>query len=178
MIIYKITNLVNGKVYIGQTRQKLAVRFRQHGYSKSNTRGLKGAINKYGKHNFKAEVLFETDCQNLLNQKEAEYIKEFNSLVPTGYNLTSGGEGGYTRSEETRKLLSKANEGKGRPHTEETKALCAVSKIGARNPMYGKKQSEETKAKRSAALMGRLRSQETKDKISAGHRRRLLQITQ
>ncbi len=172
MTIYKITNLINGKIYVGQTRQKLSVRWRQHGYTYSRSSGLKGAIAKYGKENFSVEGLFQTDCQKILDLKESEYINQFNSLSPNGYNLTTGGEGGYVRSEETRRLLSEANRGKGRPHTEESKRLMSERCRGPKNHRFGKPQSDETKLKRSIALSGRPRSQETKDKISAGHKRR------
>ena len=171
MIIYKVTNLLNGKIYIGQTRQPLQTRWRQHGYKKSNTVGLKGAIDKYGKDNFSLEVLLETDCKKVLNLKEVEYISHFGSLVPNGYNLTTGGEGGYIRSEETRAKLSAAGKGKGRPHTAESKAKLSLSHTGAQNPMFGKNITAEHKAKLSALFKGKPRSQETKDKISATKQR-------
>lgn len=172
MIVYKITNAVNGKTYIGKTRQKLDTRWKQHCNKKSNSRLLKNAINKYGAAVFKIEPLVHTDDHIRLDQCEVAYIKHFDSMVPNGYNLTSGGEGGYIRSAETRKLLSDANKGKSRPHTEKSKAKLSLCRMGDKNPMYGKEQSEETKLKRSKALLGKKRPQWVKDKISAGHRRR------
>lgn len=169
MIVYKITNKVNGKIYIGQTRSSLHSRWRAHCSAGSNARGLAGAVSKYGKDSFYLEVIFETNCREELSKKECEFIKQFNSLAPNGYNLTSGGEGGYIRSDETRKLLSEANKGKSRSHTPESKAKLSLAKMGCRNPQFGKKQSEETKAKRSASLTGKKRPQWVKDKIRSSH---------
>ena len=94
--IYKITNLVNGKIYIGQTRYTADIRFRGHIAEatkphKSNY-PLYKAFNKYGVHNFKVEVLEE--CANdKLNSREKYYINLFNSFN-AGYNQTLGGDGG------------------------------------------------------------------------------------
>lgn len=91
--IYKITNLVNGKVYIGQTVQDLNTRFRQHltmDYKKSYYLGK--AINKYGKSSFKIEKIEECD-ESLLDNKEIEYIKIYDSANPNiGYNTSLGGK--------------------------------------------------------------------------------------
>lgn len=173
MIVYKITNLVTGKCYVGQTRQKLSTRWRQHGSTASNSVGLKGAVVKYGREAFSVEVLFEAKDQTTLDLKEVFYIKEFNCLVPNGYNLTTGGEGGYTRSEETRRKLSDAGRGKGRPHTAASRAKLSASHRGAKNPMFGSRLSEEHRAKISASLTGRPRPQSVKDKIKASHLKRL-----
>ncbi len=174
MIIYKITNLLNGKSYIGQTRQKLSTRWRQHCYGSSHSIGLKGAVAKYGKDAFSVEILFETGDQAALDAKEIEFIRLHRCLVPQGYNLTTGGEGGYTRSEETRKRISEAGKGKGRPHTDASRAKLSAAHMGDKNPMHGKRMSPEHRAKIAAALRGRKRTQAEKDSISAGHRRRQL----
>ena len=91
--IYKITNLINGKLYIGQTIYPLSYRFTNHISDAKNNRGyaMASAIRKYGKENFKIELLEECsiDC---LNDLEIKYIKQFNSITPNGYNLTHGGD--------------------------------------------------------------------------------------
>jgi len=86
MQIYKITNLVNGKEYVGKDESS---RKRYYGSGKL----IVFAIKKYGKENFRKEILFETNNKEVLCEKEKEYIIECNSLSPNGYNLTSGGEG-------------------------------------------------------------------------------------
>ena len=84
--IYKTTNLINGKVYIGQHMRNLP------GYLGSGVI-LKYSIAKYGKENFKREVLEYCESKDELNEMEFHYIKQFNSLAPGRYNLTLGGEG-------------------------------------------------------------------------------------
>lgn len=96
--IYKITNLVNGKEYIGQTSLSIQERFKQHIHDASkgyyNNRPLYNAINKYGVENFIIEKLEERSSQEV-NQKEIEYINKFNTYS-NGYNATLGGEGNST----------------------------------------------------------------------------------
>lgn len=169
MIVYRILNTLTGKSYVGQTRQTLQRRWAQHQRHKSNSRGLVGAIQKYGPEAFQVSVLAEAACTEELDALERQYIKEFNCLVPDGYNLTTGGEGGYQRSPETRALLSAASRGKGRKHTPESRAKMSAQRTGAGNPAFGRKQAASTLQKRSEALKGRARPQWVKEKIRAGH---------
>ena len=89
-VIYKITNKLNGKPYIGQTTQKLKVRFRAH--RRENTY-IGRAMLKYGIENFMIEVVEECDTPEQLNEREIFWIAFFNCKRPNGYNLTDGGEG-------------------------------------------------------------------------------------
>lgn len=89
-IIYKITNKVNGKSYIGQTRYTLEFRWRQHIHKKDNTY-FHNAIKKYGFENFTLEILEECPVSNL-NEREIFYIAKYNTFKD-GYNLTIGGDG-------------------------------------------------------------------------------------
>lgn len=93
--IYKITNQVNGKVYIGQTRQSVESRWNQH---KSKARKhvdgnnhFHNAINKYGENAFKVEIL-EACNFDKLDSREIFYIAKYNSFEE-GYNTTLGGGG-------------------------------------------------------------------------------------
>ena len=91
--IYKITNTINGKVYIGQTIQPLAKRWKQH---KRNARGnetysIHRAIAKYGEENFTIECLCNCSIEEL-DMLEKKYIKDYNSYS-CGYNETHGGQG-------------------------------------------------------------------------------------
>lgn len=93
--IYKITNLVNGKEYIGQTSLSIQERFKQHIHDANkgyyNHRPLYNAFNKYGIENFIIEELEECNTEEV-NQKEIEYINKFDTYS-NGYNATLGGEG-------------------------------------------------------------------------------------
>lgn len=94
--IYKITNLINNKVYIGKS-VNIERRFAQHKspyeWNRHKESPLYQAFLKYGINNFTFEVIEE--CQESeLNIKEQKYIKQFNSLShENGYNIRSGGEG-------------------------------------------------------------------------------------
>ena len=92
--IYKITNTLNGKVYIGQTVQSIQQRWRQHvqdAYANQKCLHLCSAIVKYGKENFLVEEIEECS-QDLLDEREVYWIKEYNSQID-GYNITAGGKG-------------------------------------------------------------------------------------
>jgi len=90
MIIYKTTNLINGKVYIGKDK---------HNNKKYLGSGkiLKQAIHKYGRENFKKEVLEECEDEKLWLEREIYWIEFFNS-TKVGYNIALGGNGGDTIS--------------------------------------------------------------------------------
>ena len=91
--IYKITNKLNGKSYIGKTEKSNPEdRFREHlqDSRKFPDRPLYRAINKYGKENFSFKVLEKTSYPE---EREVELIKEYNTYGNTGYNATKGGDG-------------------------------------------------------------------------------------
>lgn len=129
-IVYKRTNKINNKVYIGQTLQTLDERW-------ANDKGYRGsvkfysAIEKYGPENFTHEILKDN-----LTKEEADYWEEyyinFYDSVNTGYNLKTGGSH-CAYSEESKKKMSENH--------------ADVS--GEKNPMYGKKHTEEAKRKMS-----------------------------
>lgn len=91
--IYKITNNLNNKVYIGQTTQSLTRRFNCHCCNDTSGRGrnmyIKRAILKYGKEHFKISLIEETPIE-LLDDREIYWISYYNSYEE-GYNLTIGG---------------------------------------------------------------------------------------
>jgi group I intron endonuclease len=97
--IYKFTNKINGKVYIGKTVQELSKR--KHNHLHFVKRGSKfiihKAIGKYGIENFSLDVVFNTFSENDLNFFEEFFIKEYDCCVldgvEKGYNMTRGGEG-------------------------------------------------------------------------------------
>lgn len=91
--IYKITNLINGKIYVGQSKDPTR-RWNEHKWDAFNPNckensAIHRAFLKYGIDNFQFTIIgwFED-----YNEKERQYIKEFNSLYPNGYNLTESGD--------------------------------------------------------------------------------------
>ena len=91
MYIYQITNLINGKIYIGQTNN-IQKRWANHRCSNDPNMVIARALRKYGVDNFKFEILLRGLTPDEANQKEIEFIKEKNSLVPYGYNVATGGK--------------------------------------------------------------------------------------
>ena len=87
MVVYKITNSLNGKIYVGQTRQKIEKRFLQHSTANSP---LGQAMRQCGIENFTIEIIEECRTQEELNRREQFWIKVLNSKVPNGYNLSNG----------------------------------------------------------------------------------------
>ena len=94
--IYKITNLINGKIYIGQHIQYTKS---IDSYMGSGTL-LKKAQKKYGISNFKKEIIEECTLENI-NEREIYWISEFNCITPNGYNLAKGGKNGLTTKDTT-----------------------------------------------------------------------------
>lgn len=119
--VYKITNLVNNKIYIGCTQQTLEERFESHVVSavKKNKNAIfLASIRKYGRENFHMELIQEYSSQEDMYTGEIYWIKYFDSQNrEIGYNMTPGGGGGPTNLGKTfdddHKLkISKANAGK------------------------------------------------------------------
>ena len=90
--IYVITNLLNGKQYVGQTSRDPEVRFSEHCYDKRSTSFIHRAIVKYGVSNFKLEILEQPEL-NQLDEKEKEWIAKLDTYH-NGYNKTEDGQGG------------------------------------------------------------------------------------
>ena len=123
MVIYKITNTENDKIYIGQTTKTLNERKR--GY-KNDVRFAKvcrpiiAAMRELGMDKFSFESIYETDSKADLDLKEKEYIKKYNSANPEhGYNVELGGNSIGKHAEYTKKAISEVQ-------------------MGPKNHMYGK----------------------------------------
>jgi group I intron endonuclease len=108
--VYKITNLVNGKVYVGQTTRGINHRWGQHKSLSKNPKKeslLQKAIHKYGEENFKVEEVDAAGNLDELNFKEEVWIEKCRSLNPCGYNIREGGSCSPF-SEDTKKKLSES----------------------------------------------------------------------
>lgn len=111
MIIYKIQNKINGKIYIGQTVGTLEHRMSQHKANGKKISVIGNAIHKYDWDNFDVEVIDEAETIEELNRKEIYWIGYYKSLSPNGYNLELGGRNAL-HEEETRKKISQSLKGK------------------------------------------------------------------
>lgn len=183
MIIYKITNKINGKIYIGQTRQSIDIRFSCHCKKSTATKGVSliaNSIQKYGRDNFTIIKIDEAYSLPELNEKETYWINFYNSTNKTiGYNLMSGGRNS-SHSQESKDKISKANSNPS-PETRKRKSDSHKGKPAHKNSIAalvratkGIPQSDEHKQKRSLALKGKPRSEETRRKISESHLKRKL----
>jgi group I intron endonuclease len=168
MIVYKVTNMINGKVYIGKTKSDLKVRKAAHYQSvnrKSKT-NFHRALSKWSRTDFKWEILGEYNTNEDMDTAEINYIKEYDTYK-SGYNMTKGGDGGvtYQRGDELyerikHKLGKWKNGNPGATEEAIAKRVETFSKktdwasnenhgnyghsynkgilIGVKNPMYGK----------------------------------------
>lgn len=163
--VYKHTNKVNGKVYIGQTCQDPEDRWKGgSGYKKCSY--FYKAIKKYGWDNFKHEILFNNLTEEEANAIEILMIAYYSSNESEfGYNLYSGGKH-YVPNEMSKENLSRANRKSkydiskeknpmwGKHHTKEAKRKMSKAKenyFGENNPFYNRRHSEESKKKISVA---------------------------
>lgn len=163
MVIYKITNTVNNKVYVG--KRALSSEF----FLRSNYWGsgkyIKKAIKKYGKEVFIREVICECISLKDMNEKEKYHITNLNSFSPRGYNIQKGGEGGNNGVKKrvfTKKWID--NIGKGR------KGISAWNK-GLKKGVNGKMENCGVVSKTrnqlvSKALKGKPKSKQHKLKMS------------
>ncbi|MBQ4495395.1 MAG: GIY-YIG nuclease family protein, partial [Selenomonadaceae bacterium] len=179
-VVYKITNKLNGRSYVGKTTRSVEERFGEHARCKKFL--VDKAICKYGRENFLVEVIEECETIEQLNEREIFWIAELNCKVPNGYNLTDGGEGNLNPSAETRTKMSAARSGENHPmygkhHKPETLAKMSATRRGkhlseaARAKLSiakkGVPKSPEHKAKLAAANTGKRATDETRAKMSA-----------
>jgi len=196
MLIYKIVNTINNKIYIGQT-SNLKLRLKEHKRAKSQHSYLHSAIRKYGWDKFAVSIVCEGD-KTIIDELERKYIAEYKSLCPNGYNLETGGNLNKNASAETRRKQSEANikrksippSRKGCKLTEEHKAKVSAALKGRKpsdntlaaitkwmkehkeeisNKHKGKKMSEESRRKLSLSRKGFKMSEEQKEKLRSRH---------
>jgi group I intron endonuclease len=151
--VYQHKNKINGKVYIGITKQIPELRWGKDGCNYKSSPHFYSAIQKYGWDNFEHNILFKNLTKEEACAKEQELIKEFNSMNRKfGYNSTSGGEALFEMSDESKIKKSKAmlgnKNGLGKPcSSEKAKKISEAQK--------GKKLTEEHKQKLSQSAKER-----------------------
>jgi group I intron endonuclease len=105
VIIYKATNLVNGKSYIGQTCRTLEERIYEHWVGNPGNGYFQNALKKNGIEGFKYSILDNSEDRGQLNLKEEFWINFFNTPAPNGHNLRTGGNA-WTLTEQARNNMS------------------------------------------------------------------------
>ena len=156
--VYRITNNINGKTYIG-SHAGHNPRYMGSGVA------LKRAYKKYGLINFTKDIVIHCSDYQKAEQQILTVLNAANDK--TMYNMTNTGTGflkGHIMSEDTKAKIIKANTGKKR--TPEQCAAISARQVGHMNPNYGKAQTAEANAKRSKALKGRVLAPEHTSLIS------------
>jgi group I intron endonuclease len=166
MWIYKITNNVNGKIYIGQTH------YDNPSYFGSGIL-IKEAIKKYGIDKFEKAYIDTANDQNELDEKEKYWIKFHNSQDhKIGYNIADGGYNCFTMTDDIAKKISntwKTKYEQGYINNRIGTIMSEGVKSKISNSNKGKVRSDETKKKLSDINIGKILSKETKKKLSISH---------
>jgi group I intron endonuclease len=192
--VYKLTNVVNGKVYIGKAKDPKARWSKHVSSARLKKRGqyfyLQASINKYGPENFRLETIEILGSAEEAYARESYWIGVYKSNDNKfGMNLTTGGDGsvGHSLSKEARDKISKAQTGRkmsevtrraivkantGRVFSEEHKRRISVAQRGPKNHRYGKKITDDHKAAVSRANSGKIVSTETRAKMRAATTKR------
>lgn len=158
--VYYHRNKINGKIYIGITKQKPEKRW-NNGKGYNYNTYFYSSILKYGWDNFEHEVLIDELTKYEATNIEIELILKYKTMEQEfGYNLTSGGDGCD-----------------GFKHTQETKEKLRLSKFGKENPLYGIRRSEETKKKLKLVNIGREHTEKERRKRAKSLSKPIVQLT-
>lgn len=179
--VYKRQNKINNKIYVGQhkyNKPELDERYRGSGHYFHN------ALLKYGEDSFTYELVDFAETKEELDELEAFYVVEFNSLAPNGYNLREGGNGKFCTPQsaaiisEKAKLRFEDEEYRSwfrarrkqwiKDHPEYCEYMSLIRR-GEGNPMYGKHQTD--KQKKAAAEGAKFeRTPEIRNKLSVARK--------
>jgi group I intron endonuclease len=175
MIVYLVTNKINGKMYVGQHAGSdlraywdRNVWLAETGYQ--GKRALYRAIRKYGSDGFEVKTLVIVGTKQEMDYYEIALIKVWDTTNPEkGYNITHGGDGslGVKMSEETRAKMSKAREGK---TMSEENRLKFIERNKGNKYSLGRKMTQENFDKLMAVHVGAKRSEEARRRMSDAHK--------
>lgn len=144
--IYKYTNKINDKIYIGSAVNFVKRHWEHLNYPAKSAKLLQLAFNKYGKENFDYEIL-EYCPKHLLYKVEQGWINWYKCYErSSGYNLSKFAEGsreGCTKETARKGVNTKILKG----FNKQTYPLLSISKLGKNNPMYGKKGKDNPTSK-------------------------------
>lgn len=180
MIVYKTTNLINGKIYVGKDEGDRP-NYLGSGYI------LRKAIEKYGRESFHKEVLEVCISREILEEREKHWIKELNATDPKiGYNLAEGGTGGNTYFGKTEEEMNEIKEkisksGKGRIFSEEHRrrlAEHARSRKGNKPCKFkGQKYEDYMSPDKVAEIRKKIKDARTKQTMSEETKRKISETT-
>ena len=164
MVIYKTTNLRNGKYYIGKQKKYTKKYF-------GSGSALKFALKKYGRKNFRKDILEICHSEAELQEKELAWIDKVDAVNDKNcYNLVRETSANKHRSYDDPEYRNKLScRVKIAMHRPETYAKVVQNNSGENNPMYGKYRSDEFKRMVSEIHRGKQLSAETKRRISKSH---------
>jgi len=163
-IIYKATNKINGKAYIGLTTKTLDHRIKAHYRRAKNTNNhFHSALKKYNKESWVWSILYDKISPDQLLVAEVCAIYTLDTYH-NGYNGTEGGEKNPVDYPEIRDKISKAL--KGRKFSEKRKKDMSEARSGEKHHLFGKKRSKETCKRISESNKGKIMSEESKRKLS------------
>lgn len=154
MVVYRITNRINGKTYIGKTIVSVEKRWKEHVWDAAHRLDLylHRSIRVHGAESFSIEILYQAKTLRELNAMETFFIILHQShRAEHGYNMTLGGEGGA-------QILPSVR--------------ARMSQPGARNPRFGKKWSTEVKARISGTQKDRIFTEAHRAALKAAWARR------
>lgn len=132
MVVYVLQNKINGKLYVGQTQGTLAERWKDHIRSANGGSRfpVHCALRKYGPGAFLVCVVSEAASATELDLMEKFFIQKYNSLVPSGYNRTAGGDGFQgTHTKESREQMRRSHLGKMRTVRERKKQSATQTQL-------------------------------------------------
>jgi group I intron endonuclease len=169
MAVYIVTNIANGKQYVGITTN-LKRRWHQHLSANGSAPALHAAINKYGPEGFVLSHICDAFDFDAACDIERNLIQQHNTKAPNGYNLTDGGEGviGRTISDDEKESKRKTA----------ISVMASLSpeerseKFGTKNRVWSPEQIEKIRASNIGKNIGKFPSEETRLKMSASQKKR------
>jgi group I intron endonuclease len=172
--VYKTTNLINGKIYVGQhstNKEFKKDKYIGNGIDNQNKSEYTDnvfckAVRKYKYENFKCEILEYCQTKKELDIREVFWIKELNSLLPNGYNMVARAGGGYISKEHYERL---SREFKNRKNSEEQNKQHSINMTGDKNHRFGRENSKESNEKNRQSHLN-------KNKIECQHCKKMVDI--
>lgn len=165
--VYLVTNLVNGKRYVGQTVLPLSQRWKKHCGAYSGCHALAAAIRKYGEHSFSIAEIAVAHSAAELNDLEAALVVEYRSMWPYGYNLKAGGGSIGKMSEATRERMKVATAASWQDDEYRSRQLAKKQTASFKKSLSVASSARWANPEYRAATMARLQSPEYQARMRA-----------